>query len=125
MRETIGLKALHAAALMVDANQQVAADFLHLGAQGAELLTVFPVAGEQNNAAGQRMLEPLTISFGQREAGNVDDERRVLARGVRGHVGLSCVGGRSEIQMKIFSGSDGVAVLPGWSACSTTTKLAA
>jgi hypothetical protein len=31
------------------------------------------------------MFEPLAVSFGQREAGNVDDERRVLARGVRCH----------------------------------------
>jgi hypothetical protein len=85
VRETIGLEALHTAAFVVNADQQIATDFLHLDAQGAELLTVFPIASEQNNAASQRMLEPLAISFGQREAGDVDDERRVLARGVGGH----------------------------------------
>ena len=81
MREAVGLEALHAATLVVHANQQVFAHFFDLGAQGAELSAVFPVAGKQDQPACQRMLEALAVGLGQREAGDVDDEGGVLAGG--------------------------------------------
>ena len=59
--EAIAAKALHPAALMVDADQQVRPDRLDLGRQRSELGPVNPVAGEQHQATGQRMLQPAPV----------------------------------------------------------------
>ena len=82
VRQAVGAKTLHPAAFMIDADQQVITQGLDLGAQLAELLAVFPVAGEQDDAAGQRVLEAAAIVLAEFETGDVDDEGGVLGHGV-------------------------------------------
>ncbi len=72
--EAIGLEALHAAAFMVHANQQVAPYFFNLTAQLGELGAVLPVAAKQNDAAHQRVLQTFAVDFGQTQTSDVDDE---------------------------------------------------
>ncbi len=79
--EAVRFEALHAAAFMVDANQQVIAHAFDVGAQAAQLLAVLPVAAKQNDAAGQRVLEAAAVGLAERQAGDVDDQGGVL-----GHV---------------------------------------
>jgi hypothetical protein len=55
VREAVGAKALHAAAFVVDANQQVGPDRLDLGVERGHLRAVLPVAGEMDHAAHQRI----------------------------------------------------------------------
>ncbi len=78
MGKAIGLETLHPAAFVVDADQQVFSYFFDLLAQLLQLRPVLPVAGKQNHAPDQRVLQALAVSFGQTQAGNVDDEGRVL-----------------------------------------------
>ena len=76
-REAVAAKALHPAALVVDANEQVAADRLRLGDQLGQLQAVAPVAREQDDAAGERMGETAAIVGVEGQAGDVEDDRRV------------------------------------------------
>ena len=73
--ETIGFEPLHAPAFVVHANQQVFLDRLDVRAQLHQLRAVFPVAGEQNNAAHQRVGQARAVGIGQRFASDVNDER--------------------------------------------------
>ena len=81
MGKTVGLKALHTPAFVVDADQQVLADFLDAAAQRGELGAVRKVAGKQNQAAYQRALETLFVGFGERVTGDVNDQGRVRVHG--------------------------------------------
>jgi hypothetical protein len=65
MGETIGFEALHAAAFVVNADEQVFAHLFDINTQTAELRTVLPIARKQNDAANQRMLEALAVLLGQ------------------------------------------------------------
>ena len=78
MGEAVALKALHAPAFVVNADQHVRAQAFDLAAQVGELPAVFPVAAKQHNAAGERVLEPFAVGFGKSQTGNVDDEGGVL-----------------------------------------------
>ena len=80
--EAVGAKALHAAAFMVHRNQQVGADRLGLGGHGGELMAVVPVAAEQDQAAGQRMLQAAAVVGGEFGAGHVQDDGRMGVRAV-------------------------------------------
>jgi hypothetical protein len=72
--EAVGAKALHAPAFVVDADQQVGAQVLDLGAQGTELRAAFPVASKQDDPAGERVPEALAVRSGQPGAGNIEDD---------------------------------------------------
>ena len=76
-REAVAAEALDAAALVVDADEQVGADRLHLGDQLGQLEAVAPVAREQDDPAGERMGETAAIVGVEGEAGDVEDDRRV------------------------------------------------
>ena len=76
-REAVAAEALDAAALVVDADEQVVADRLHLGDQLGQLKAVAPVAREQDDPAGERMGETAAIVGVEAEAGDVEDDRRV------------------------------------------------
>jgi hypothetical protein len=76
--KAVGPETLDAAAFMVDTDQQVFADVLDFQAQLAEFAPVFPVAAEQNDAAGERMFEAPAVGLGECGAGDVDDEGGVL-----------------------------------------------
>ncbi|OMP13310.1 hypothetical protein COLO4_01901 [Corchorus olitorius] len=78
MRESVGTKTLHAPALVVHADQQVGFDALDIGAQLHQLLAAFPVAGEEDDAADQRMRQAPAVRVGERLAGDVDDQGCVL-----------------------------------------------
>ena len=78
MREAIGAKALHAAAFVVDADQQVGPQPLDAGAQRRELRAALPVAPEQNQPAHQRMRQAAAVVVGQLGASDVDDQGGVL-----------------------------------------------
>ena len=69
MRKTIRAEALHPAAFVVDADQQVGPDRLDLRGQRGELGTVGPVAGKQDQATGQRVLQAAAIVRVQPGAG--------------------------------------------------------
>lgn len=81
--EAIGAKALHPAALVVDADEQVLADRLDFSGELGELLAVAPVAREQDDAPSERVLEAAAVFGVEREAGDVEDDRgvRVAHRG--------------------------------------------
>ena len=85
VREAVGAKALHAAAFMVDAHQQVGPDRLHLGHQLGDLLAIDPVASEQDRAARERVREAAAVVGGQLGAGDVEDDRRVVGEPRVGH----------------------------------------
>ena len=85
VREAVGTEALHAAAFVVDAHEQVGPDRLHLRHQLGDLLAVDPVAAEQDRAAGERMREAAPVVGAQRRAGHVEDDGRVV---VEARVGL-------------------------------------
>jgi hypothetical protein len=67
-------------AFVVDTNQQILAHLLDAVAQGRELVAALPVAGKQNHATHQRVLEALLVLFAQAQTSNVDDQG-----GVQGH----------------------------------------
>ena len=88
MREAVGAKALNAAALMIDADEDVGADRLDLGHELGELAPVPPVAAEQDQAARQRVAQAAAIVGVEREAGDVENkrsERVLMAHGVSRH----------------------------------------
>jgi hypothetical protein len=66
MGEAIGFKALHTAAFVVNADEQIFAHLLDVSAKTAQLRTVLPIACKQNDAANQRMFEALAVLLGQR-----------------------------------------------------------
>ena len=84
MGEPVGAKALHPPAFMVDQDQQVTAHGLDVGAQRRQLLTVLPVASEQDHPADPRMAQAVPVGAGQGQPGHIDDERRVDGFGVIG-----------------------------------------
>jgi hypothetical protein len=66
MGEAIGFEALHTAAFMVNADEQIFSHLFDVSAQLAQLFTVLPIARKQNNAANQRVFEALAVLLGQR-----------------------------------------------------------
>jgi hypothetical protein len=72
--EAVAAKALDATAFVIDADEQVVADRFHLGGKLGELLPVTPVAREEDEAAGERMLEAATVVAVERESGDVEDD---------------------------------------------------
>ena len=82
--EAVGGTALHTAAFMVNADQQITAQAFDRGAQGTQLGPVLPIAAKQDQAAHQRIFQALTVSLGQLGSSDIDDERSVL-----GHERLS------------------------------------
>ncbi len=95
VREAIGAEALHAAAFVVHADQEVGPLGLDVGAQRGELLAVFPVAGEEDQTAHERVRQAAAI------------------------VGVQCGAGDVEHHGGMFGHGDSFALR------STTTKLAA
>ena len=85
--EAVGAKALHAAAFVVHANQQVGPHGLDVAAQGGELGTVLPVATEQDDTAGERVGQAAAVSRSQRGAGHVQDDGGMEGRCCHGMVG--------------------------------------
>ena len=83
MREAIGAKALHAAALVVHADQQVGLDGLDIGTQLDQRAAVLPVALEENDAAHQRMGQARAVHISQRCAGNINDQRCMHAHDLK------------------------------------------
>jgi hypothetical protein len=63
--EAIGAKTLHAAAFVVHADQQVIAHGLDAAGELQQLCAVFPVAGEQDHAAGQRVGQAAAVGGGE------------------------------------------------------------
>ena len=80
--ETVGAKALHPAALVVDGDQQIGPQRLHLGSHLGQLAPVLPVAGEEDQPAGERVLDAAAIVVVQAEAGDVEDDGSVRVHGV-------------------------------------------
>ena len=78
MGEAAGAKTLHAPSFVIDADQEVAAHRLDLGAKRRKLSAIFPVAREQDHAAAQRVAEAAAVRGCERRAGNVEDEGRVI-----------------------------------------------
>jgi len=78
VRKAVAAKALHAAAFVIDADQQVGAYFFDLPAQLGELGAALPVAAKQNHTAHQRVCEALALGFVEPGAGDVDDQGGVL-----------------------------------------------
>ena len=78
MGKTIGLEALHTAAFVVNTDQQVTPHFFDVAAQLGQLGAALPVAGKQDDAPHQGVLQTLAVDAGQAQARNVDDERRML-----------------------------------------------
>jgi hypothetical protein len=78
--EAIGAKALHPSPFVVDANEQVFPHCLDVGTQGRELGTAVPVATKQDDAAGERMRQPLAIDRCQLATRDVKNQW-----GVEGH----------------------------------------
>jgi len=74
---------------VVNTNQQILAHFLDAVAQGGELIAVLPVAGKQNHAAHQRVLEALFVLFAQGQTGDVDDQGGVLGHGELSKIDLN------------------------------------
>ena len=84
VREAVGAEALHAAAFVVDADQHVGAHVLDGGGELGELAPVLPVAREQDQAAGERVLQAAAVGRRQRGAGDVEHDGGV--GGCSGHV---------------------------------------
>jgi hypothetical protein len=61
MREAIGFEALHTAAFVVNADEQIFAHALNLSTQSRQLRAIFPITRKQNNAANQRMLQAALV----------------------------------------------------------------
>ncbi|MNV14471.1 hypothetical protein D3C71_1051570 [compost metagenome] len=80
--KAIGAKALHAAALMVHADQQIVTHGLDTAGQLQQLRAVFPVAGKQDHATGQRMGQAAAVGGGQLCACHVEDEGGVFGHRV-------------------------------------------
>ena len=76
--EAVAAEALDATAFVVDADEQVGADRLHLGDQLGQLDAVAPVAREQDDAARERMGEAAPIVGVEGQAGDVEDDRGVV-----------------------------------------------
>ncbi|MNV99694.1 hypothetical protein D3C71_1950910 [compost metagenome] len=74
MRETIGAKTLHAAAFVVHADQQIVAHGLDAAGELQQLCAVFPVAGEQDDTAGQRVGQAAAVIDAEGGASDVKDE---------------------------------------------------
>ena len=108
--ETVGAKALHAAAFVVDADQQVWPQRLDLGGEFGELVTVQPVAREQDQPASERMPQTTPVVGVQRQAFDVENHRGVWAAR-RGH------------RLRESTGGGGSCGFHG--QVSTTTKLVA
>ncbi len=116
MGEAVVLEALHAAAFVIDADQHILANTFDVSTQVAELAPVFPVAGEQNNAASERMFEATAVGFGQGQAGDIDDQGRVLGHSENFEVTINLIAACA-----CFTGASGIFQL----LFSTTQKLAA
>ena len=82
MGETVGFKALHAPAFVVDTNEQVGAQFFDVSAKLGELCAALPIAGKQNEAADQRVFEAAAVVLVKAESRDVDDEGGVEGHGV-------------------------------------------
>jgi hypothetical protein len=76
--EAIGLETLHAAAFVVDADQHVGPHLLDVGAERGELGAILPVAGEQDQAASQRVFEAQAVGRREAGAGDIEDDRGML-----------------------------------------------
>ncbi|VZR45944.1 Uncharacterised protein [Escherichia coli] len=87
MREAVGAEALHAAAFVVHADQQVGAHGLDRGGEFQQLRAVLPVAREQDHAARERVRQPAAIGRGERRAGDVEDDGGMF--GIGGHAARS------------------------------------
>ena len=74
MGEAVGAEALHAAAFVVDADQQVGPQRLDLGDELGQLAPVLPVAREQDQAAGERVREAAAVVGVERGAGDVEHD---------------------------------------------------
>ena len=91
--EAVAAEALHPAALVVDADHDVGPDRLDLGHQPGQLRAVLPVAAEQDQAAGERMRQAAAVVVVQRQAGDIEHDRRMrrddgLELGLSGLFGL-------------------------------------
>jgi hypothetical protein len=74
MREPVRAESLHAAALVVDGDEDVGTQRLHFGRDLGELAAVLPVAGEEDQAARERMLQAAAVVLVEAVAGNVEDD---------------------------------------------------
>ena len=72
--EAVGAKTLHPAAFMVHTDQQVGPHGLDVAAQRGELGAVLPVAGEQDDPGGERVLQAAAVGGGQGGASDVEDQ---------------------------------------------------
>ena len=72
--ETVGAKALHAAALVVHADEQVLAHGLDRAGELQQLRTVAPVAGEQDDAPGERVRKAPAVVCTELRARHVQQE---------------------------------------------------
>jgi len=69
-------EALHASALVVDANEKLGlAQFADFVDERIELLRAFVVARKKNHRAGRRMPQSLTILVGEHRADDIDHRR--------------------------------------------------
>ena len=85
--EAVAAKALHTPAFVVHADEQVAAHRLDGGGEVEQLGAAFPVAGEQDDAADQRVRQAAAVGGGERRASHVDEEGSVFGHG-SGNKGL-------------------------------------
>jgi len=83
VREAVGAEALHAAALVVHADQDVGPLAPDGAGQLDQRVAVHPMPGKENQAAGQRVLEAAAVVAAQGGAGDVEHDRgrRVHGRG--------------------------------------------
>ena len=84
VREPVRAKPLHTSAFMIHTDQQIGADPFDVGAQGTQLGAVFPVAREQDDAAGEGVCEPEPIHRGQPGAGDVENDGGYVGHGGSG-----------------------------------------
>ena len=97
--ESIGAEALHATAFMIDGDQQArSAQFVNGAGQVKELSAALEIAGEQNDAADERVRQALALGFCEREPVDVDHE-----------------GAAGDGELFLFSGHGG---LPGQSGAA-------
>ena len=82
MGEAVGAKALHAAAFVVDRDEDVGSQRLDLGRHFGQLAAVLPVAGEEDQAAGQRVLQAAPVVVVQAVAGDVENDWGMLGHGL-------------------------------------------
>ena len=94
MGKAIRFKTLNTPAFVVHANEQVLPDFFDLPTQLGELGAILPVAGKQNHAAHQRVLESVAVGAGERGARNVNDQWGMH----RGFVAFTFCGFRGIVQ---------------------------